>query len=122
MIFAFPQRQCIDAAGTALEKYPFPGNVRELEHMIDRVAVQAGGRAITIEEIDDQISRNSTSQTEPSMESLLALPFHDAVANLEKQLLQDAVIVAGNNKAEAARRLGMRRRLVYEKLQQYRLS
>lgn len=117
-----PVQGLTEAAGTALEKYPFPGNVRELEHMIDRVAVQAGGRAITIEEIDGQLSRTSTSQTESSMESLLALPFHDAVASLEKQLLQNALNSAGENKAEAARRLGIHRRLLYEKLQQYRLS
>jgi hypothetical protein len=33
----------------ALQSYAFPGNVRELEHLIDRAAVKAGGRAITSE-------------------------------------------------------------------------
>ncbi len=117
-----PVQGLTEAAEAALQKHSFPGNVRELEHLIDRVAVQAGGRAITIEEIDGQLSRTSNLQTESSIESLLALPFHDAVASLEKQLLENALKFAGDNKAEAARRLGIHRRLLYEKLQQYQLS
>ncbi|MGI4852648.1 MAG: helix-turn-helix domain-containing protein [Janthinobacterium lividum] len=57
-----------------------------------------------------------------SLEALLALPFHDAIALLEKALLENALHRSGENKSEAARRLGIHRRLLYEKLQQYQLS
>lgn len=118
---ARPVQGIAEAAGAALGNYHFPGNVRELEHLIDRLAVQAGGRAITVEEVEGQLGRISDSQTKTSIESLLALPYHDAIASLEKQLLENALKSAGDNKAEAARRLGIHRRLLYQKLQQYRL-
>ncbi len=35
----------------------FPGNVRELEHLIERAAVKAGGRAITAEQIQEELSK-----------------------------------------------------------------
>ena len=116
-----PVQGLTEAAGVALERYSFPGNVRELEHLMDRVAVQAGGRAITAEEVEGQLSRLSVSEIELSIESLAALPFHEAVAHLEKHLLVSALKLTGDNKAEAARRLGIHRRLLYEKLQQYQL-
>jgi DNA-binding NtrC family response regulator len=49
----YAKRNQIAAAGlaadaiVALQSYSFPGNVRELEHLIERAAVKAGGRAIT---------------------------------------------------------------------------
>jgi transcriptional regulator with GAF, ATPase, and Fis domain len=41
----------------ALQSYIFPGNVRELEHLIERVAVKAGGRAITAEQIQEELAK-----------------------------------------------------------------
>src|ERR1700728_727262 len=41
----------------ALQSYSFPGNVRELEHLIERAAVKAGGRAITAEQIQEELTK-----------------------------------------------------------------
>lgn len=46
-----------DAAAT-LQQYSFPGNVRELEHMMDRAAVRSGGRAITSEILITAVGRS----------------------------------------------------------------
>jgi hypothetical protein len=53
----------------------FPGNVRELEHLMERVAVQAGGRAITAEQLLDTTSRRNTDL---ELETLLQLTFHES--------------------------------------------
>ena len=108
-------------AKLALERYSFPGNVRELEHLIDRMAVQAAGRAITSEEVQSQLEQRTSPDKDLSLDSLSRLPFHDAVASLEKLLIENALRSSGGNKAQAARRLGIHRRLLYEKLQIYRL-
>ena len=51
----------------ALQQYSFPGNVRELEHLMERAAVQAGGRAITLEQIDSQLAA-VTNRRKPAAE------------------------------------------------------
>ena len=106
----------------ALQQYSFPGNVRELEHLMERTAVQAGGRAITFELIEHQLAAvQSISTSAVKLETLLELPFHASVASWERRLIENALRITNGNKAEAARRLGIHRRLLYEKLDQFEL-
>jgi DNA-binding NtrC family response regulator len=104
----------------ALQSYPFPGNVRELEHLIERAAVKAGGRAITAEQIQEELTK--AKSPEPGAfdtQAAIGMPFHDAVANWERHLVEQALKAAHGNKSDAARRLGIHRRLLYEKLAQF---
>jgi DNA-binding NtrC family response regulator len=104
----------------ALQSYPFPGNVRELEHLIERAAVKAGGRAITAEQIHEELSKARTPAPGAfDIQAAIGLPFHDAVANWERYLIEQALKAAHGNKSDAARRLGIHRRLLYEKLTQF---
>ena len=113
------QQGLTDEACRSLKTHSFPGNVRELEHLIERAAVQASGRAITGDLIQHELVLSEASSSRLSLESLLALPFHDAIALLERALLQRALSQTGDNKSEAARVLGVHRRFLYEKLQQH---
>jgi DNA-binding NtrC family response regulator len=85
---------------------------------MERCAVQAGGRAIAAEQIEADLV-SATTQGQPNLESLLHLPFHESVAQWERRLISNAMEAAKGNKAEAARRLGIHRRLLYEKLSQF---
>ena len=106
-------------AMAVLESHPFPGNVRELEHLMERLSVQTGGRAITAEHLESQLASKRYSSTgEIDLKSMLELPFHESVALWERRLIEHALDLADGNKSEAARRLGIHRRLLYEKLQQ----
>jgi two-component system response regulator AtoC len=58
----------------------------------------------------------------PPLSSLLGLPFHDSVAEWEKRLTLNALRQADGNRTEAAHRLGMHRRLLYDKLTQIGLE
>jgi DNA-binding protein Fis len=109
-----------EEATAALQQYSFPGNVRELEHLMERAAVQASGRAITVEQIQGQLLGTvSRKHADFEFETLLQLPFHDSVAEWEKRLIENALKASGGNKSDAARSLGIHRRLLYEKLQQF---
>lgn len=106
-------------AVSALHNYSFPGNVRELEHLVERAAVKAGGRAITAEQIQEELAKEKI--TAPGLfdaAAALGMPFHEAVASWERHLIQQALRDSHGNKSDAARRLGIRRRLLYEKLTQ----
>lgn len=108
-----------EEAVLSLQQHSFPGNVRELEHLMERASVQAGGRAITGDAIRSQLGNTSTRSSNQSLEALLDLPFHESIANWERRLVDHALRAANGNKSDAARRLGIHRRLLYEKLQQF---
>lgn len=106
-------------AVVTLQRYRFPGNVRELEHMMDRAAVLTGGRAISGETAAACIQGTTeTKSSHPDYDRLRTLPFHQSVAEWETLLISAALQNANGNKTEAARQLGINRRLLYEKLQQ----
>jgi two-component system response regulator AtoC len=107
----------------ALQNYSFPGNVRELEHLIERAAVQSGGRAITADLIQEELTRErSTAPGIFDARLAEAMPFHEAVASWERHLIEQALMASQGNKSDAARKLGIHRRLLYEKLIRFGLS
>ncbi len=108
----------------ALERimsHSWPGNVRELENVITRAIVLAPGGVITPDCI--QISQRSRADT-GTLES--CIPHRDGYWNVihrvEAQLVRSALQDAMGNKTEAARILGIQRRLLYEKMAEFGLS
>jgi len=102
----------------ALERilaHGWPGNVRELENVITRAIVLAPGGVITPECIQFTGRRPDSSTA-----WLDEIPYHEGYWNVLRQveahLIKAALGEAHGNKAEAARILGVRRRLLYEKL------
>src|SRR5262249_2687223 len=95
--------------------YDWPGNVRELENVITRAIVLAPGGVITPECIQFSDRRPSSNGC-----WLDQVPFRegywDVLRKVEAQLLNAALTEAKGNKAEAARILGVQRRLLYEKI------
>ena len=96
--------------------------MRELEHLIERAAVKAGGRAITAELIQEELAREKNAA--PGIfdaRAAEALPFHESVASWERHLIEQALEASHGNKSDAARKLGIHRRLLYEKLTQFKI-
>jgi len=108
----------------ALERimaHDWPGNVRELENVITGAIVLAPGGIVTSECI--QFPQRTAGAT-PSWLDLV--PYRDGYWNVirkvEARLLRAAVQDAKGNKAEAARILGIQRRLLYEKMAEFGLN
>jgi len=101
--------------------HDWPGNVRELENVITRAIVLAPGGIIT----PDCIQFPNYSADEVSS-WLKQVPYHDGywqvIREVETQMVKAALGEAQGNKAEAARILGIHRRLLYEKLTELGLS
>jgi DNA-binding NtrC family response regulator len=109
-----------EEALAALQQYSYPGNVRELEHIVGRALLQASGRIILAEHL--QFEQRSVETNGPWIESLARLPLRDSVAEWEKFRISQALKESGGNKSEAARRLGVNRRLLYEKIRKFGLD
>jgi DNA-binding NtrC family response regulator len=99
-----------------LQQYGYPGNVRELEHIVERAMILSGGRLITADVLRETLPTEKVPSPGEAVQGVPDLPFHESVAAWERQLIQRALAESNGNKAQAARRLGIQRRLLYEKL------
>jgi Nif-specific regulatory protein len=89
-----------------LSQYAFPGNVRELENVIERAVVVCEGFVIQEHHLPQSV-RLATREEPPER-----LTLADAVARLERQMIEDALRGAGGNSARAARALGTTERII----------
>jgi two-component system NtrC family response regulator len=105
-----PPKVLSEAARKALSDFPWPGNVRELKNVIERASVLARGAHIEASDLglDEHSSIPIRNSTLPS-----------ALSRLEEAMVRKAIGDTAGNRAEAARRLGIRRQLLYAKLRQY---
>jgi DNA-binding NtrC family response regulator/tetratricopeptide (TPR) repeat protein len=110
----------------------WPGNVRQLCNEIQRTVARAeDGAVITPEQLSPELKRTS-SPTTPSAASIAAMPsssnvqttgtLAEALAEVERRMIADALRRHGGNISRAARELGLTRRGLYLKLERHELS
>jgi len=101
--------------------HSWPGNVRELENVITRAIVLAPGGVVTPDSI--QFTTRSTSRAATAESTLNHRDgYWTVIRRVEGHLLRSALQDAQGNKAEAARILGIQRRLLYEKMAEFGLT
>jgi two-component system response regulator PilR (NtrC family) len=114
-----PQARLGPSALAALKAYAFPGNVRELENLLDRALTLCEGDII---EADDL----ALPETTPMPESAGFVPGAEALEahleRIEREALVAALARTGNNKTAAAELLGMSFRAFRYKLEKYGIS
>jgi DNA-binding NtrC family response regulator len=103
-----------DEAMAMLRGYPWPGNVRELRNVIERSVVLAKGDWIEDKDLPPYVR-------DPALrpEKLVFSVGETTVADAERELILKTLEKAGNNKAEAARQLGVDVKTIYNKLKSY---
>ncbi len=99
--------------------YDFPGNVRELENILERAVILAEGNFITPEELPPYLSQELTSS---SANDLFSLPLTEAVERLERMRILDAMQRSGGVKTKAANLLGISERVLRYKLEKYNIG
>jgi len=101
-----------------LQAHPWPGNVRELRNMMERAAAIVPGNVV---DVGDLAFLDATpaerGQGDFGLE-LLSGELGVAVEALERTMIRRALQTCAGNRAEAARRLGIHRQLLYKKLKQ----
>jgi PAS domain S-box-containing protein len=100
--------------------YPWLGNVRELEHVMEHAFVICHGGAITLEHLPSEISNYERND---GSERSVRIPVHESHtqgSNGAKEIL-DALNKAHWNKTKAARLLGISRRTIYRKICLYQI-
>jgi DNA-binding NtrC family response regulator len=101
--------------------HEWPGNVRELENVMTRAIVLAPGGVITGDCI--QFSPRAPASASGWLSQVPHREgYWNVVRQVEMHLLRTALEETKGNKAEAARILGIQRRLLYEKMTEFGLS
>ena len=108
-----PQRPSVSReAMDALVKYHYPGNVRELENIIQRAVALARSPLISRSDLPDYVLGLRAESAEGG-----SLP--EQVASLERRLIRDALTRAGGVQTQAARLLGISERHLRYKLHKH---
>ncbi len=97
----------------ALTAFDFPGNVRELENLIERAYAMGARDHISLTDLP-----SLTLSARPSPISTRTLP---TLAEVEKELILRALALHKNDKEQSARALGLSRRTIYRRLKEYGL-
>jgi DNA-binding NtrC family response regulator len=105
-----------------LQTYSYPGNVRELENMIERAVLMARGRVLMPIHFPEKLSSERKNGSGEIQTEFLSFPFHKAVALLEKHMIENALKDASGNKTDAANRLQINRRLLYNKMTEHKIE
>ncbi|HMD47550.1 MAG TPA: sigma-54 dependent transcriptional regulator [Bryobacteraceae bacterium] len=103
----YGQQAKIVASGLAtLENYSWPGNVRQLQHMLERLTILAPQG-----KIDEAAVKEAIELTEPRDSA------SDTLADTEADHIRRVLTATGGNKSRAAKILGIERKTLYRKLE-----
>jgi DNA-binding NtrC family response regulator len=117
--YHWPQLALAPDAVPYLCNQPWPGNVREMQNVLARAAILVRGRLI--QAVDLRPSPLSTSAPADSSPNH-SMSLKDLVAETERRAIQHALEQTGWNRTQAARLLGISRRQLFDKIQQYGLQ
>jgi sigma-54 specific flagellar transcriptional regulator A len=114
-----------------LVEYEWPGNVRELSNLIERLVIVSAGKTVTLENLPEHLLRPtqpqiynnsglSTKSTRAKIDKNFDLKEH--LAQVELELITEALAESGGVVARAAKRLGLRRTTLVEKMKKYQIG
>ncbi|WP_308502020.1 sigma 54-interacting transcriptional regulator, partial [uncultured Alistipes sp.] len=94
-----------------MEEYPWAGNIRELQHTIEKAVILCDGRAITPSTL---LLRAAPAPASPE-------PDFTTLEEMERSMIAQAMSRCNGNMTEVARQLGITRQTLYNKIKRYGL-
>lgn len=139
------------AAQYALSKYPYPGNIRELENIIEHAMVLSEGGIIRLEDLPESVQEEAREKTlaiphQKAEQEVAAIPLQPAsgtvtaesategsgtgedageilsLEEMERRHILHALSVCKNNKTEVCKRLGISRATLWRKLKELQIT
>lgn len=112
-----PYREFSTAAQNRLRNYRWPGNIRELKNLVQRLLILGSGAVIDVDEVEAAISTARPAEAEAGVASFpLDLPLREAREHFEKAYLEHQLQEVGGSVGKLAKRVGMERTHLYRKL------
>ncbi len=107
----------------SLKAYNWPGNIRELENVIERAINLTDGETIEIQHLPSHVIAHKLERTEEINVGTAHLQtLRDAIEEIEKTTIMNCLKAMNYNKLKAAKVLGISRTSLYEKIEKYHLD
>lgn len=104
---------------TVLENYPFPGNVRELKNLMERLVLLASADGvIDVGKLPLEVCSGSAASASITLEK----PLEQTLAEIEVHTIRAVLTKCGGNKAQAAKLLGLPPSTLRTKMEKYGIS
>ena len=106
-----------DDALEYLERYSWPGNIRELENVIERAVLLSKGKFIGTDDLPNVIKQDQSRQ----QKAYQAMSLKDAMSEPEKNIIRQALEANHWNRQETAKALQINRTTLFKKMKRYGL-
>jgi len=106
----------------ALSNYAFPGNVRELQNLMERAVILASGHVIQCQDLPEEVRGNLTAVSDPLAFPDSGMDLEQALERIERGFLETAMTRAEGVKTRAAQLLGLTQRSLRYRLQRRGLA
>jgi transcriptional regulator with GAF, ATPase, and Fis domain len=105
------------------EEYPWPGNVRQLLHEVERlVALTPKGKTVLLNHCSPELLRWKESRSLIDLNTQQDLPMPLKIREMEIQCIKDALLKTRGNKLQASRLLGITRQGLDKKIKRYSIT
>lgn len=123
-VSGYQKKTFSESVRQALLRYDWPGNIRELENLVERVSVLVDDQTIELHDLPEYIADTSCQSMPVSVASVLnnGIGFNEAVDQYQRSLMVYALNEAGWVKARAAEILKINRTTLVEKIKKMKIA
>jgi len=115
-------RQFSPEALNQLVNYSYPGNVRELRNMVERVSMLCEHEVIGVEDLPPEVRRETKKYASGSVNGWHSLSLQEIVKRTERKMIARMLRLVNGNKVKAARMLHISRSTLYAKMEEYEIE
>jgi DNA-binding NtrC family response regulator len=109
------------AAMAALESFPWPGNIRQLENVVQQGVLVSTGPELLLQHLPQPVQEHAAHAVNGNGHAAPSVSLHHQRDVIERNVIQRALANNGYSRARAAQMLGISRVTLYKKMKKYGL-